>query len=42
MYRSPQARNQEGANPPLEKFSSRQEKCVGQTIGCSFKKMSPS
>jgi len=28
MYRSPQARNQEGAKPPLEKYSSPQEKCV--------------
>jgi len=29
MYRSPQARNQEGAKPPLEKISPPQEKCVG-------------
>jgi len=32
MYRSPQARNQEGAKPPLEKYSSPQEKCVGRIL----------
>jgi len=29
MYRSPQARNQEEAKYPLEKFSSPHEICVG-------------
>ena len=45
MYRNPQARNQEGAKLPLEKFSSSQEKCIGryfETIGHSLKKLSPS
>jgi len=32
MCRSPQARNQEGAKPPLEKCSSPQEKCVGRIL----------
>jgi len=32
MYRSPQAHNQEGAKPPLKKFSSPQEKCVGRIL----------
>jgi len=32
MYRSPQARNQEGAKPPQEKFSPPQEKCVGRIL----------
>jgi len=32
MYRRPEARNQEGAKPPLEKFSSPQEKCVGRIL----------
>ena len=32
IYRSPQVRNQEGAKPPLEKFSSPQENCVGRIL----------
>ena len=32
MYRSPQARNQQGAKPPLAKFSSPQENCVGRIL----------
>ena len=31
MFGSPQARNQ-GANPPLEKFSPQQEKCAGRIL----------
>ena len=32
MYRSPQVRTQEGAKPPLEKFSSPQENCFGHIL----------
>jgi len=32
MYRSPQVRTQEGAKPPLEKFSSPKENCVGRIL----------
>ena len=44
MYRSPQARNQEGAKPPPEKFSPPQKKCVGRILKLLeiVKKMSPS
>jgi len=44
MYKSPQARNQEGAKPPLEKFSPQQEKCVGRILKLLdiVKKISPS
>jgi len=44
MYRSSQARNQEGAKPPLEKFSPPQKECVGRILKLLdiVKKMSPS
>ena len=32
ICRSPQVRTQEGAKPPLEKFSSPQENCVGRIL----------
>ena len=32
VYRSPQVRTQEGVKPPLEKFSSPQENCVGRVL----------
>jgi len=43
MYRSPQARNQEGAKHPLEKFSSPQQMCWTsfETIGHRLKNCPP-
>ena len=32
IYSSPQVRTQDGAKPPLEKFSSPQQNCVGRIL----------